>query len=172
MYASRHLSDNNRKKLIKQILKPSLLYAAPAWAGALTSRKVRLRRGFSMAAKQILRLPRRHSTVQLYDALKVSIIETIIDDSRAEMAVRSLSTNAPNLVALAEDIRNTWLTWPFHNHHFTIKSKSSQNPRVVNGRSTKSGPINCPNITLWFYCVVTAIILSLDPGRITMVYHK
>lgn len=109
MYAGRHLSDTNRKKLIKQILKPSLLYAAPAWAGALTSRKVRLRRGFSMAAKQILRLPRRHSTVQLYDVMNMSVIETTIDNSRAEMVDRLLNTNAPNLVVLAEDIRNTWL---------------------------------------------------------------
>jgi len=109
MYAGRHLSATNRRKLIKQILKPSLLYAAPAWAGAIPSRKVRLRRGFSMAAKQILRLPRRHSTVHLYEAINMNVIESIIDESRAEMAARLLNTNAPNLVALAEDIHNTWL---------------------------------------------------------------
>lgn len=109
MYAGRHLSTTNRNKLIKQILRPSILYAAPAWAGAPTSKKIKLRRGFSMAAKQVLRLPRRYSTDQLYDSLKMNTIETIIDGSRAEMANRLLTTNAPNLIALAEDIHNIWL---------------------------------------------------------------
>lgn len=105
-----NLSRPNRMLLIKQICFPTITYAASAWADITATDGIYLRRGFSMAAKKILRLPIRTPSQQLYDEkLCIPFIESLIKDARPKLLTRLHNQNDTDVVvALANTIRSAW----------------------------------------------------------------
>lgn len=74
--------------LIKQIVLPEVLYAAPAWATTNKTRLIQLRRKFSLFAKNVLGHNTRHATIELYNELKLNTIEEIVEQSTEKMLNR------------------------------------------------------------------------------------
>lgn len=75
MVAGRHLATHHRKKLVKQVLLPSVLYAMPAWSTLSKTSAIGLRRACSRAAKHILGLHWSTPSTELYEDLGIEFIE-------------------------------------------------------------------------------------------------
>lgn len=102
MIAGNQLTDSNRRKLVKQIVWPTVTYAAAAWADASETDLIRLRRAFSRTAKKIMKLPWRYPTDELYRRLKLPLLEDYVSNARQDMANRCRLAAEPNLDALAD----------------------------------------------------------------------
>lgn len=114
MIAGNQLSESNRMKLIKQIVWPTVTYAAAAWADASETDLIRLRRSFSRTAKKILKLPWRHPSNDLYHRLKLPFLEDFVSNAKQEMAHRCRLAGEPNLAVLADFIQ------PVYNQHLPV----------------------------------------------------
>lgn len=97
------LNRKNRIKIVKAILWPSILYAAAAWSAAPNWRKVELRRKFSSAAKTILRLPRRTSTLTLQSIINLPLLEVAVAEAKSKLLER-LENSATDMEDLIIDI--------------------------------------------------------------------
>lgn len=109
MIAPKALNQNNRLLLAKQVLWPSITYAAAAWADASKSTLIRLRRSYSRAVKCMLRLPRLHPTDELYsNVLYQPLLEDYVASARQRMINLITDGQNPNLTPLVDIIMDAW----------------------------------------------------------------
>lgn len=111
MTAPKALNRDNRSLLTKQVLWPSISYAAAACADAPKSALIRLRRSYSRAAKSMLRLPRLHPTDELYSSvLRQPLLEDYVMSARQRMINQIADGQNPNLITLSEATSEAWPT--------------------------------------------------------------
>ena len=102
------LSINNRLRLAKCVIWPSVSFAATAWGDASQTKIISLRRAFSRSAKCCLRLNIRHSTELLYQQLKIAPLEHFIENEREKFVANAIAMEDPEIIGLGEAARTTW----------------------------------------------------------------
>lgn len=104
MTAGNSLDLRNRHLLLKQVLWPTITYAASAWNTARKSEVIYLRRSFSRAAKSMLKLNIRFPTELLYDNLNLPLLEEFVGDARAKLIENMKRSNEANLQNIAVEL--------------------------------------------------------------------
>lgn len=106
--AGKALNQRNRLLIIKQVVKPTLLYAASAWSELCHTKTVALRRCFSRTAKSILHFSPRTSSKWLYSMLRMPFIEVALEQSRRQLMRQIEAKDITNLLKLKRTMIDAW----------------------------------------------------------------
>lgn len=108
MVRGAHLNEHRRKLIVKQILWPVIFYAASAWSTAAVTHIKPLRQKFSALARNIMKLPKRHRTTDLYDLINMRLPDDLINDSRRNLIDKLAMKTDRNLNELSTFLSDTW----------------------------------------------------------------
>lgn len=102
------LSHTHRLTLLKTTAWPALMYGAAAWATLCKTKKILLRRKFSMLCKRVLRLPRSHPTAALYDTIRKELPEDSIEMARSLLAFKLINSEHTTLNQVGVEMNHIW----------------------------------------------------------------
>lgn len=98
----------HRISLVKAILYPVLFHSMPAWAEMSNTNKKQLASLFQLCARQLLGLPWRFPTANLYEMLGYTSVVDHINTAKHRLYYRLIEHDEPDLNRLAIRIQEAW----------------------------------------------------------------